>query len=91
MDSDNIDALNSIATCIKHMTPPNEDFFEACLQLYIRALEIDPEDFETNFNVGILLYDQRKDAQKAIHYLKIAISEEKSPTALFNLAVIYEE
>jgi len=28
---------------------------------------------------------------KAIHYLKIAIAEEKSATAMFNLAIIYEE
>jgi Tfp pilus assembly protein PilF len=31
MDPDNIDALNSIATCIKHLAAPGEDFFEACL------------------------------------------------------------
>ena len=56
------------------------------------------EDFEANFNLGILFYDQRatpggvhRDANKAIHYLKIALSEQKSACALFNLAIIYEE
>ena len=45
--------------------------------------------------MGILFYTDtktnKKDPLKAIHYLKIAISEEKSATAMFNLAVIYEE
>jgi tetratricopeptide (TPR) repeat protein len=38
-----------------------------------------------------LYYESRKDLDKAIHYLKVAINEEQNPTALFNLAVIYEE
>jgi tetratricopeptide (TPR) repeat protein len=29
--------------------------------------------------------------EKAINHLKVAISEERNATALFNLAVIYEE
>ena len=40
--------------------------------------------------MGILFYEM-KDVQKAVHHMKNAISEEKSPTAMFNLAVIYEE
>lgn len=95
MDPDNIDALNSTATCIKNTSGPDQDFFPACLDLYQRALELDPEDFETNFNIGILYYTEtpsnKKDALKAIHYLKIAIAEERSATVMFNLAVIYEE
>ena len=35
--------------------------------------------------------NKKKDVDKAVHYLKVAISEENNPTALFNLAVIYEE
>jgi len=54
-------------------------------------MQADPEDFETNFNVGVLFYEQKKDLDKAIHYLKIAINEEKNITCLFNLAVILEE
>ena len=45
--------------------------------------------------MGILYYTDtptnKKDPLKAIHHLKIAIAEEKSATAMFNLAVIYEE
>lgn len=60
------------------------------MKLYKKALATDPQDFETNFNMGILFYEM-KDVQKAVHHLKNAINEEKSPTAMFNLAVIYEE
>ncbi len=65
--------------------------FQQCQILYQRALALDPEDFETNFNFGVLYYELRKDLDKSIHYLKVAINEENNPTALFNLAVIYEE
>lgn len=91
LDPENIDGLNSVASCIKHLTPDGQSFFDEVLPYYQRALEADPEDFETNFNIGILYYDQKQDAQYAIHYLKIAVNEEKNATALFNLAVIYEE
>lgn len=63
--------------------------------LIFYLFQIDPEDFESNFNLGILYFTDtptnKKDHQKAIHYLKIAIADEKSATAMFNLAVIYEE
>ena len=39
------------------MTPANQSHFEECLPYYMKALELDPEDFETNFNIGILFYD----------------------------------
>lgn len=58
-------------------------------------VQIDPEDFETNFNIGILYYtdtaSNKKDYAKAVHHLKTAIEQERSATAMFNLAVIYEE
>lgn len=72
-------------------SPPTNETFAQCRQLYQRALAIDPEDFESNFNMGVLLYEFRKDMDKAIHYFKVAIAEENNATALFNLAVIYEE
>ncbi len=65
--------------------------FEKIYPLYEKALQTDPEDFETNFNIGILYYEHLKDLDKAVNYLKLAVNEEKNPTALFNLAVIYEE
>ena len=41
--------------------------------------------------MGVLLYEYRKDTDKAIHYFKTALQEEPNATALFNLAVLYEE
>jgi tetratricopeptide (TPR) repeat protein len=41
--------------------------------------------------MGILYYEHLKDLEKAINYLKVAINEERNATAMFNLAVIYEE
>ena len=41
--------------------------------------------------MGLLYYKQLKDLEKAVHYLKLAITEEKNVTAMFDLAVIYEE
>ena len=65
------------------------------MELYQKAIELDPEDFETNFNMGILHFTEtpshKKDPSKAAHYLQIAINEEKNVTAMFNLAIVYEE
>ena len=61
------------------------------MKLYQKALAIDSEDFETNFNLGVLHYEYKKDYEKAIYHLLLAINEEENPTALFNLAVIQEE
>ena len=61
------------------------------LPLYQKALSVDPEDFETNFNIGVLYYEQRKDYEQAIKHLKLALAEEANATTLFNLGVIYEE
>jgi hypothetical protein len=45
--------------------------------------------------LGILYYTETpsnmKNPAKAVFHLKNAIAEEKSATAMFNLAVIYEE
>jgi tetratricopeptide (TPR) repeat protein len=41
--------------------------------------------------MGVLLYEYKKETDKAIHHFKVAINEEANPTALFNLAVIYDE
>ena len=96
LDADNIDALNSLAQCIRaianqQQNPNRQQVFSQALQLYQRALSIDSEDFETNFNLGVLYYEFKKDYEKAIYHLKLAINEEDNPTALFNLAVIFEE
>lgn len=59
----------------------NQAVLNEVFALYQRALMIDSEDFETNFNLGVLYYESRKDHEKAIHHLKLAISEEDNATA----------
>ena len=59
--------------------------------MYQRAIDVDPEDFESNFNLGILIYERKKDSSRAIHFLKQAIQQESNTVAMFNLGIIYEE
>jgi len=55
LDPLNIDGLNSLAQCIKASTTTG--VFDLVLPLYKKALSVDPEDFETNFNIGVLYYE----------------------------------
>lgn len=57
MDPENIDGLNSVAQCIKQLAILGQGSYEECLQYYQKALDADAEDFETNFNIGVLFYD----------------------------------
>lgn len=59
-DASNIDALNSVAASIKYMAQPGQFYFDECLPFYLKALEVDPDDFETNFNIALLYYDQKR-------------------------------
>ena len=81
LDADNIDAINSQAQCLKATAHGNQNTINEVFALYQRAIKIDPEDFETNFNLGVLYFEQKKDQDKAIHHLKLAISEEDNATA----------
>lgn len=73
------------------MAQPGQFYFDECLPYYLKALEVDPDDFETNFNIALLYYDQKREVNVAISYLKTAIKQERNSTAFFNLAFIYEE
>ena len=39
----------------------------------------------------MLYFEHKKEHDKAIHHLKLAIIEEDNATAQFNLAIIYDE
>ena len=91
LDAENIDAINSCAQCLKVTASSNPSAMKEVFALYQRAILIDPEDFETNFNLGVLYFEQKKDYDRAIHHLKLAINEEDNATAQFNLAIIYDE
>ena len=91
LDDQNIDAINSQAQCLKATAEGSSAVMNEVFALYQRAVLIDPEDFETNFNLGVLYFEHNRDHDKAIHHLKLAINEEENATAMFNLAVIYDE
>lgn len=40
MDPENIDAMNSLTICIKNTTGPDQDCFNDCHDLYLKALEV---------------------------------------------------
>lgn len=59
LEPSNIDAINSLAYCIKFQAassqkPIPNDLFETVQSLYKQALLIDPHDVEANFNLGSL-------------------------------------
>ena len=57
LDADNIDAINSQAQCLKATANGNQNTINEVFALYQRAIKIDPEDFETNFNLGVLYFE----------------------------------
>lgn len=59
--------------------------------MYEKALWLEPNDFETNFNLGLFYYKFWKDHDKAIEYLRSGHDYEHNSTALYNIAYIYEE
>ena len=66
MEPENVDAINSIAYCVKFMAAVSsqalpENLFENLQQLYKRALAIDPTDVEANFNLGLLFLQFNQD------------------------------
>ena len=81
LDGENIDAINSQAQCLKATASGNPAVINEVFLLYTRAIKIDPEDFETNFNLGVMYFEHKRDLDKAIHHLKLAISEEDNATA----------
>lgn len=72
-----------------------ETCFEECQQLYSQALEIDPDDYMTNFYMGVLYYKAKtvndEHIQKALRYLLKAEQADANTSVLFNLAVLYDE
>jgi len=67
MDNQNIDAINSVAYCIKfaatvaEVKPDANTLFEQVYPLYQDSLRIDPDDIEANFNLGLLYLQNKND------------------------------
>ena len=63
-DVTNIDALNSIAYCVRmRVADDPQRLFEEVYPLYIQALKIDKQDVEANFNLALLYLQQKQDLQ----------------------------
>ena len=60
LDPLSIDAINSIAYCIKFkFGNNNEKLFDLMYPLYQDALKIDKYDIEANFNLALLFLQQK--------------------------------
>ena len=79
-DPNNIDAINSIAYCVKFnsRTSMSSQTFDELIGLYQRSLAIDPHDVEANFNAGLLWLQQKQDHTKALEYFETCILKDKS-------------
>ena len=102
LDQNNIDAYNSLAQWIQNLSKNHyfnnidvDQYFLEWKQLYEKALEIDPDDYITNFYIGILYYKVKADhpdfIHKALEYLLKAEQVDSNTAVLFNIAVVYDE
>lgn len=61
------------------------------LEAYRRALDLDPDHFDTRINLGRLLHEQGRLHAAETHFRLALSSRAGDPTALFNLAVCLED
>lgn len=60
-------AMNSLSYCFNHHGKHKE-----ALEILQKAYEIDPEEHETNFNLGLQYLDHVHDYDKSLEYFKCA-------------------
>jgi predicted Zn-dependent protease len=60
-------------------------------EAYRRALDLDPDHFDTRVNLGRLLHEEGKVQVAEMHYRRALSVRPQDPTALFNLAVCLED
>ena len=81
MEPKNVDAINSLAYCIKFTAAssggkPDESLYETLLGLYLQALSFDGEDIEANFNLGSLYLQFNKENDKALAAFQKCVSKD---------------
>eukprot|EP00347_Sterkiella_histriomuscorum_P011628 403371722 len=81
IDPTSVEALNSLGNCIRFQSNINPDLKvqlnDKLLEIYQRALLIDPEDIEANFNMGLLhLQNKNQDLQKALQFFLKSIEHD---------------
>ena len=79
-EPDNIDAINSLAYCIKFEAASSDkslsfDLYDTVLALYQRALEIDGDDIEANFNLGSLYLQFNRENEAALTAFEKCIAQ----------------
>eukprot|EP00347_Sterkiella_histriomuscorum_P024543 403330746 len=90
LEDDNVSALNGLAYCKEHFNQPDEQF-----KYLQKAVEIDPEDYESNFNMGGYFLDHTNQHEKSLQYFlkasQNADDDQSKVKSLFNMAKTYEE
>jgi len=74
-DPANIDALNSIAYCVRARAGNQPAPFDELRDIYERSLRIDNGDIEANFNLG-LVYLEKGEMPSALKYLLVAVERD---------------
>ena len=79
-------ALAEAAKAVKQ----TEEYLREAVAVYLRAVTLEPDDFDTNLNLGACYYSLGKHAM-AEKYCKAAIAlKPDSPEAYSNLGIIYD-
>ena len=107
IDPANVDAINSIAYCVKFTaastsTTLPDNLFETLLGLYQQALKIDGSDIEANFNLGLLYLQFNQETSLALDAFQKCVSrnEDDETRELFraqfaksyyNIGMIYDK
>ncbi|CDW74858.1 tpr domain containing protein [Stylonychia lemnae] len=89
LEDDNVSALNGLYYCKDHFKQ-----YDDCRKLLQKAIEVDPEDYESNFNMGGYLLDSKKQENSLEYFQKACIlaQDQKSKAkCLYNIAKTYEE
>ena len=67
-----------------------DDYLRSAVQIYLRAVTLEPEDFDTNLNLSACYFQLGK-YEMAEHYCLAAVRiNPKSPEAHSNLGIIYD-
>ena len=103
LDPANIDAINSLAYCIRFRlqsspttTTTTTMLFDNLTPLYSQILVLDRADIEANFNMGLLYLEHRGDLHKAAEFFLEVVKTSKQGysaqvgKSLYNLGMIYD-
>ena len=77
-DPNCIDAINSLAYCLKFAAKTvDSTLLMKLFELYEKSLQLDAEDVEANFNLGLLQMQYAGDYSKALSYFKASVAKQE--------------